>query len=287
MNLEAYLQQHYTPSTAAIYQYEIGNYLANQPAAASAHYKDVLQYIGVLRTRYSNPATLNRILSSIKAWYNYQCYTGSRSDNPARSILLRDNRTRDIQLQDLFTTAELEALQYRQERYGPLGPRNKALMSLLIHQALHPAEIAALRLQSVDLHAGSIQVQPTAKTNKRTLSLKPAQIMLFYGYIEQTRKALLKGNKSDVLIVGLRGEPMQASDITKHIQRMYRGMYPGREVTAQTIRQSVIANLLKQGHDLSLVQYFAGHKYLSSTEKYKQSQVETLRSAINKYHPIQ
>jgi integrase/recombinase XerD len=48
----------------------------------------------------------------------------------------------------------------------------------------------------------------------------------------------------------------------------------------------VIANLLKQGHDLSLVQNFAGHKYPSTTEKYKQSEIETLKAAVNKYHPI-
>jgi integrase/recombinase XerD len=63
-------------------------------------------------------------------------------------------------------------------------------------------------------------------------------------------------------------------------------MYPGREVTAQSIRGSVIANLLAQGHDISVVQRFAGHKYPSSTERYKQSQVEALKAAIEQYHPM-
>ena len=53
-----------------------------------------------------------------------------------------------------------------------------------------------------------------------------------------------------------------------------------------TIRQSVITNLLKQNHDLRLVQVFAGHKNQSTTEKYKQANLEALKTAIKQYHPI-
>ncbi len=79
---------------------------------------------------------------------------------------------------------------------------------------------------------------------------------------------------------------MTAEDMTKHVKRSFAGLYPGRTVNAQTIRQSVIAHLLKQRHDLSVVQVFAGHKYPSTTERYRQSAIETLKAAIEKYHPI-
>ena len=79
---------------------------------------------------------------------------------------------------------------------------------------------------------------------------------------------------------------MSGEDITKHVNRSFKNVYPARKVNAQTIRQSVIANLLKQGNDISVVQAFAGHKYPSSTERYKQTEVETLKAAVNKYHPL-
>ncbi|PSR05489.1 MAG: integrase [Bacteroidetes bacterium SW_11_45_7] len=63
-------------------------------------------------------------------------------------------------------------------------------------------------------------------------------------------------------------------------------MFPERTLNMRTIRQSVITNLLKAGHDLRVVQHFAGHKYPGSTEKYKQSDVEALQRAIDKYHPM-
>jgi integrase/recombinase XerD len=286
MSLQAYLEQRYTEKTAEVYEQEIGRYLASCPGAATAAYKDVLAYIGMLRTRYTNASTLNRIVCSIKAYYVYLCDSGQRPDNPARSIGLKDPRSRDIQLQDLFTVQELEALLNRPERYGHLAGRNKVLMGLLIYQALYPVEMEALRTGDVNLEAGRIRVSGTAKTNGRELALKPNQVLLLYTYLREVRPRLLKEGTSDRLLIGGRGEPMTAEDITKQVKRSFAGLYPGRTVNAQTIRQSVIAQLLKQGHDLSVVQAFAGHKYPSSTERYRQNEIETLKAAVQQYHPF-
>jgi len=286
MSLADYLQEHYTAATAKAYDREIDIYLGNYPAAATAMYGDVTAYLGTLRQRYKKPATINRILAAVKVYYDYLCDAGIRTDHPARSILLKDQRSRDVQLQDLFTADELELLLHRKERYTALESRNKVLISLLIYQALHPAEMAALETSAIDLAAGTIRIRGSAKTTARELSLRPSQVLLFYCYIQDTRPELLAGNATEALLLGIRGEPLQAADITKLVKRSYKGLYPGREISAQRVRQSVLANLLKQGHDLSVVQGFAGHKYPSATERYRQGEVETLAAAVNKYHPF-
>lgn len=285
--IENYLQKHYSPDTAKAYKREIEIYLSNYPAAEKANYKDLTNYIGLLRNRYSKASTISRIVSSLKVYYDYLCSEGVRNDNPTKAIKLRDKQSRDIQLQDLFTTEELEILLNRKERYTNLDYRNKVLSSLLIYQALHPREMESLLIENINLVSGSIYIKSTYKTNSRTLQLKPNQILLFHQYITEIRIKLLNGNASSCLLIGIRSEPMSGEDITKHIKRSFKELYPNRKVNAQTIRQSVIANLLKQGHDLSLVQNFAGHKYPSTTEKYKQSEIETLKAAVNKYHPHQ
>ena len=286
MNIETYLKTHYSPDTSKAYKREIDIYLSNYPTASTANYKDLTNYIGLLRKRYSKASTIARIVSSLKVYYNYLCFCGIRNDNPTKAIKLRDKQSRDIQLQDLFTTEELEILLNRKERYINLDYRNKVLSSLLIYQALHPGEIENLLVENIDLNTGSIYIKPTFKTNSRTLQLKPNQILLFNTYINEIRSKLLNDKPSNSLLIGIRGGAMSGEDITKHIKRSFKELYPNRKVNAQTIRQSVITNLLKQGHDLSLVQAFAGHKTPSTTERYKQSEIETLKAAVNKYHPI-
>ncbi len=163
MTLPDYLQQYYTKIQQPFILHEINNYTSGYPQAAEAVYKDVMSYTAALRTRYGNPSTLNRILCSIKAYYDYLCYTGLRSDNPARSIKHYDQRSRDIQLQDLFTAQELEALLHQRQPVNKLACRNQVLISLLIYQALQPAETEALTLHDINLSGQAYTLRQQAK----------------------------------------------------------------------------------------------------------------------------
>lgn len=285
--MEKYLIEKYTAQTAKTYLYHITKFLSNFPQAPIAKYKELIAYLGEIRAAKCHSKTLLITLASIKVYYEYLYVSEQRSDNPSKSIRLRDKISRDIQLQDLFTTEELDKLIDKKERYPALTLRNKVLISLLIYQALKPEEIAQLSLENINLSIGTVYIKSTPKSHARTLHLKTHQILLFHEYQEKSRPELLKSLDSQHFIVTNRSGKMSAEDITKHIKRSYKSHYSPRIVNCQTIRQSVISNLLKAGNDLRIVQVFAGHKYISSTEKYKQSSMEELKIAINNYHPIQ
>ena len=51
------------------------------------------------------------------------------------------------------------------------------------------------------------------------------------------------------------------------------------------IRASVIAGWLKT-HPLRQVQYWAGHKYVSSTERYLLGDLEGLKQSVEQFHPL-
>ena len=282
-----YLKERYSAATTEAYYREIIIFLKNFPDAQSAGYKQIMDYIGQLRERYHKSGTVRRLLHSIKAYYSFLNYSDNREDNPAASIRLRDRQEKEIQLQDLFTAQELETLLAgKKERYRGLELRNRVLMSLLIYQALLPQEIGRIRLDDIDLEKGTVYVRGAGKTNSRTLPLKTLQVMLFYNYIHKARPKLLGNRESKMFLTGNRGKAIQGEDIPKHIKRHYSKRFEGRKITAQSIRQSVITNLLKSGKELRVVQAFAGHKYPSATEKYRQNSVEALKRAINNYHPI-
>lgn len=286
MTIEKYLQQHYLPGTAKEYQKQIELYRSNFKQADQAAYKDITGYIGILRQHYKT-STLQKMVSCIKLYYEYLCHAGIRSDNPAKAIKLRDKINKDVQLQDLFTLKELENLLNRKESHKELGCRNKVLMGLLIYQGLRPKEIETLSLQDINLHTGNIFIKATGKTNSRELPLKPNQVLLIYQYIHEVRVKLLQNKVTDKLIVSHRGKAYTTTQVTGFVTRVFKNAYANRKVNPQTIRQSVIANLFKQGHDISVVQSFAGHKLPGATQRYKQNSVDTLKTAIQKYHPLQ
>jgi len=282
--LTKYLEDHYTQATARAYGREIAHYLQRHPGAGEYRYLRILDYIGECRSQHHNPQTVNRILASVKVYYDWLCHSGQRRDHPAGSIRLRDNRHKDVQLQDLFKPEELEGLLERKNRYADLLTRNQVVISLLIDQGLLLGEMTGLRTADVRLKEGTIYIKGTPRTNARTLPLKPRQIMLLHTYMIRERPRLLQ-EKTDALILTKLGMAERGEGIY-YLVSTYQDLFPDRSLTPQTIRQSVITNLLKQGHDLRVVQTFAGHKYPSATERYRQSQIEELKAAVQKYHPF-
>lgn len=53
------------------------------------------------------------------------------------------------------------------------------------------------------------------------------------------------------------------------------------------IRQSMIKCKSKSRNNVRVVQEFAGHRSILSTEAYQVGKVEELKKGINKYHPLQ
>ena len=285
-SLRKYLVQHYRSSTVRDYQQTIEMYLDNYPQAAFANYQQVVGYIGLLRQRYRNSGTLSRVVSGIKVYYQYLCEQGLRQDNPALAIRLLGNRGKDIQLQDLLSREQLEGLLYRKERYKDHDHRHRVMMGLLVYQALLPSEIAALLLTDINLVAGSIYVRQTGITNSRELPLQSAQVLVLHSYLTEVRIRLLHGADNDRLLVRQGGQSMSPIEIGQQVLRSYKDRYAGKKVNTRMIRQSVIKGLLEQGHDISVVQLFAGHKLPEATQRYKSDGVDSLRSALDKYHPF-
>jgi integrase/recombinase XerD len=285
MSLEQYLREQNAPSTAKRYQREINLFFLSLENKSidpkTATYSQIMDYIGILRKKTNN---LSCSLHGIKHYYKYLVVTNQRQSNPAKSIKLRDKRNRDIQLQDLFKSKELAQLLDRNERYPILKNRNQIIISLLIYQGMANGEITKLELENINLEAGTIYIKSGRKTNSRELKLTGQQTFWLMNYLQTDRPKLLK-EETNKLIISKLGTAETGEGIG-YLMETLRKKFPGRKLNAKTVRQSVITNLLKEGKDLRIVQAFAGHKYPSTTEQYKQTQVEELKTQILKYHPL-
>lgn len=285
MSLQKYLEQSLSKSTAESYLYIIGKYKKYNKNADKYHYQNIIQYIELLRNK-KKIGTIQMQLAALKKYYDYLIEIGKRKDNPAQAIYLKDAKENPIQLQDLFTEKELQTLlEPRKERYPFLAKRNQIIMSLLVHQALRPSELIQLKLTDLNLEKAEINITGTANTNSRTLALKAEQILLFYQYINQEREKLITcRTKENYLLINKLGTKTTTDDI-HYLISTYQKILTKR-LTTVTIRQSVIANLLSKGNDLRMVQYFAGHKHADTTEKYRQTGINALQTAIEKLHPL-
>ena len=97
-----------------------------------------------------------------------------------------------------------------------------------------------------------------------------------------------KPNKIDPIITEKLFFGERGSDNIKaslyHIFRKVKKKYP-RITSGKIIRYTVIAEWLKT-IDIRKVQYMAGHRYVSSTERYNVMNLQELKDSLNKYHPM-
>jgi site-specific recombinase XerD len=105
-------------------------------------------------------------------------------------------------------------------------------------------------------------------------------------YITDTRKRILahRGAPGPMqeLILSLKGSPHISNTLAVLVKQLHQ--IDHRVETLDQLRASVIVHWLKL-HNLRKVQVMAGHRYISSTEAYQASNLDTLKADINKYHP--
>lgn len=287
MDFTTYLRKHHVKATAERYEREVKVFLFSMESKglnpSLAKYGDIMVYLSEQRKAKSSEV-IRCGLYGIKRYYSYLIEIGQRKDHPAKTIKLKDQVSRDVQLQDLFTARELENLLERVERYEILRNRNQTILMLLIYQGLTSGELVSLEVSNIDLSGRSIYLSGGYRTKSRTLRLVPKQLGVIKSYLEVDRPQLLR-EESRSLLIGKLGREETGEGISYLLETL-KYLFPFRKLNAQTIRQSVIANLLKEGHDLRIVQAFAGHKYPSTTERYRRKDIEALQTALERHHPL-
>lgn len=286
MELTEYLEKHLSESSTKGYLYEIGKFRKHYKNPEKIKYQDVMDYVELVR-KNNNPQSTNRILQAVKKYFEYLQETGKIKHNPAKSVRIKDGKENPIQLQQLLTEKELqELLEPREERYPILTKRNQIVMSLLVNQALLVGDIEKLKIVDLDLKEAKIRIQKTGLTNERILELKAEQILLFYQYLQDEREKLttFRTETENYFLLGKLGSKITSDDIN-YLVSTYKKNFT-KKLTSVTIRQSVIKLKLDQGENLRKVQYFAGHKHADTTEKYKETGINALQTAINQFHPI-
>ena len=246
-------------------------------------YKAFLKYIEELKKTGIKTRTLKTYIGNLKIYFNYLQEENYRVDNPILNINIKG--TIKTVLNNLLTADELEDLYYSYETKNEdlARKRNKIIIGLLVYQGLQSKELQYLKEEHVELYKGKIHIPESKKTNGRTLELKPWQLMELMEYMQQIRPQIVpKGEES--LFTSSYGNS-NLSNVLKKISEELKLINYNYQNAIQ-IRNSVIVNWLKQ-HNLRKTQSLAGHRYISSTERYRQDNLESLHEMINNFHPIQ
>jgi integrase/recombinase XerD len=283
--LEQFLLQDYSRQTVKGYLFAINHFLKLNPKAKRYKYRNIVEYMEQISQQQPNDKYRVVILSAIKKYYDYLVMSGYREDHPCKRLNVKVNSNQAVQVQDLFSSEELQLLMTRENRYENLDTRNHVLLNLLIYQGLTSDEIIRLNVRDVDLDKGTIYIKASKNLYKRKLQLLAKQILLFSKYINEVRPKMLRST-TDKLIIGKLGKPITVDSVHAMIQPL-KPLFPDKNLNPKTIRMSVICNWLnEQKLPLEHVQELAGHKWPGTTEKYVRVDSLQQRELINRFFPL-
>jgi len=266
--------------------------------------KEVLSYLSRLQKKGQQNKTRNIRLNVIKQFIRWQVETGERADDPIAHLKIRGSDTR--KLHKILSKEELEKIYHNYEvpseedernnrnwfgKYRLSRARNKAILSLMIHQGLSTPEVGKLLINDLKLKEGKIYISGSRKSSERTLELRSDQIMELMEYQYTTRKELLNYQTDKEVEQLFLSVPSAGQEKASRTLQIWKGL--SKEIREQQtqftnfkqVRASVITHWIKQ-HDLRKVQYMAGHRYISSTERYLVNQTEDLQEQIDQFHPL-
>ena len=271
---------------------------------------DILKYLEHLKNK-RNIANISRsrILNSLNHYFTFLMKNEQITQNPCSFLKIRG--TQQKTLLRIYTTEELQTLYdnfyllfvrnfdhnhipKNQRKQATLSKeRNAVILNILINQATTTAEINTLELADLDLMNATLKIRGGRKSNERILSLQATQIGILMNYLQNIRPQLLEYHEDkgvEQLFLTLPEFSKQKTETT-NIMSVFKPLVKQLQSldknfsSFQQLRASVITNWLKV-HGLRKTQIMAGHRYISSTEKYKANDLESLINDIDKLHPF-
>jgi integrase/recombinase XerD len=286
------LKENYTKSTIKSYENGAETFIKwckrNHTNPDLIDYKTILKFIKYLQRKGTTKKTVKHKIGTIKIYFKYLLSENYRVDNPVENInikgvkrIINYNLLESDELEDLYYSFETENIK---DAYHKLtAKRNKIIVGLLVYQGLNTTELIHLELEDLQLYKGKIYIKSGARSNSRALELKSWQVIAFLEYIKEVREEILERKSLETNRIFIPNNARLGNTIQHIIKKLKRINH--KVTNGNQLRASVITNWLKQ-YNLRQVQVLAGHRYISSTERYLTDDLESLHEIVNNFHPI-
>lgn len=254
------------------------SHLTNLKDLAEIDVRGFRSYISYRSGRHLDKATLARNISSLKNFFRWL----DRSDilkNSAISVIssprLPKSLPKALDISDTFDVLQ-SSLEISKDLWQ--GLRDTAILTILYGCGLRISE--ALSLNVGDIKSGDDFVRIRGKGQKeRIVPLLPVISIRIDAYLQECPYKMRLG---EPLFLGARGERLSPRIIQRQLQKLRAWLGLPDTLTPHALRHSFATHLLAEGTDLRSIQELLGHSSLTTTQRYTDVEIETLKKEYQK-----
>lgn len=231
--------------------------------------KDIIrEYLKVLGNSNYKSSSVNRILSSLKNYYDYLEYKHLIEYNPLKDL---NRPKKEKRLPNFINNNDYEKIIKKSlERTDFIGRRNTLLLELLYSSGIRISE--ALNIKIKDINMGDKSIRILGKGSKM-------RIVYFGEYAKEYLEEYLKVRNSSLeyLFLNKNNTLLTRRGAEYIISNLVKTSLLKKKVTPHTFRHSYATEMLNNGADIRSVQELLGHSSLSTTGIYTHVTNEVVR----------
>ncbi|PKN07328.1 MAG: tyrosine recombinase XerC [Deltaproteobacteria bacterium HGW-Deltaproteobacteria-7] len=260
------------------------NFIKNQDEIINVEPEMIRQYLSCLYRQKVKKVTVNRKVSSLRAFYKYVLRTGRISNNPAEMI---QTLKTEKYMPSFLSVDEMFELLKTQNDHSVLSLRDRAMLEVFYSCGLRLSELAGLDLIDLDFNQKLIKVRGKGR-KERIVPIGGPAIKAVQDYLAKIGE-IRKDTDEDIfkkpLFLNARGQRITARSIARIVNEVTAKSGIGRKISPHALRHSFATHLLNAGADLRSIQELLGHESLSTTQKYTAVNINRMMEVYDKAHP--
>ena len=243
---------------------------------------DAVAYVLQLNRENKSKSTINRKISAIRSYYEYEVSKGARSGNPFSRIKGAKGDKRQIDYLSIEEIEELLGLPDASHK----GIRDRALLEFMYGTGARVTEVVRLQFEDVNLRMSFVTLRD-ANDESRIVPLGKYARAALTDYFNNVYDDM-KGREhrdDDYVFVNLRGDVLTRQGIWK-ILKDYGGKIGAESrMTPQILRDSFAVHILQNGGDLKTLQELMGFDDMSVGIAYLSVTDIHVKDVCNRTHP--
>lgn len=245
------------------------------------NYSQIRSWIVEMVDQGISNSSVNRKISSLKAYYKFLLKTKQISTSP---LLKHKALKSPKKIQIPFSEKELDnVLNHIVYAEGFEGLRDKLIIDLFYTTGIRRTELIHLKMNNVDLSTNTFKV--LGKRNKeRVLPILSIVSKQIQEYLRE-RACLKEVKNEDYFFLTLKGIKMNDSLVYRLINNYFSGVSEKVKKSPHILRHTFATHLLNNGADLNSVKELLGHSSLASTQVYTHSSLNELKKVYKDAHP--
>lgn len=255
--------------------------------AAEARTDMVRSWLVLMMNKGISARSVNRKLSSLKAFYRFAEREGQLPSNP----MLRINAPRHQDPLPVFLTEPQTELLFDGPWEG--GPfeqcRDQLMLKLLFATGLRRAELIGLKPSDIDWDNQSLLV--TGKRNKQRIVPIGEQLLAEIQQYQPLREQIISlqdaalSNNPLPLFVTSKAKAISPRQVYDVVHKYLARVSSMHKLSPHVLRHTFATRLLDHGADINAIKELLGHSSLAATQVYTHNTIGKLKKVYQQAHP--